>query len=54
MKDEDRRVLLTLERIAKASEDQNRLSAKFYNDQREYMELQSKWTNLLLKINDVK
>lgn len=50
---EETRFIDALERIAKSFEDQNRLSAKYYNDQREYMELQAKWTNFLLGVNGV-
>lgn len=52
-KREEARLIDALERIAKECENQNRLSVKFYNDQREYMELQTKWTNFLLGVNGV-
>lgn len=52
-RDEERRMVLALENIAKGFEDQNRLSAKYYNDQREYMQLQTSWTNFLKQVNGV-
>lgn len=52
-KRQEERMLNALERIANAFEAQNRLSAQYYNDQVEYMELQTSWTNFLKQINGV-
>jgi hypothetical protein len=48
---DERRFLLALERIADAMEEQNKLYKEYTDDSQKYMQLQTRWTELLLKVN---